>query len=170
MKFTAIPCLIVAAALAGPSIAEEPDTGIEVTAPASVAAWSQAVSRELDRNIDKRLPSYSMKGGTPHGLASVRFRCSESGEPTAIELTRKSSDRRLNALARNVVADIKTLHPLPLGVTADQLFVANVLVASDQEEYDRHMATLRNEMRSRPNMAGKAPQPIALNAGVSPSG
>lgn len=169
MKFMVIPCLILAGTLASSSVAKEPHTGIEVTAPATLAAWTNMVGGNLDRNLDHEMRQSMVAGAIPTGMASVRFRCSDSGQPTAVELTRKSSNRRLNNIAREVVAGIKTLHPLPLGVTADQVFVANVVVASDQKQYDRNMAILRDEAR-RTNAAGMTPQAIAFNVSANSPG
>jgi len=170
MKFTVIPCLIVAATLASSSIAEEPNANIEVLAPSTVGAWSKTVSRDIDQNIGQEIRKYRMTGPSPTGVASVRFLCSETGEPTAVELTRRSTNRQLNNIAKSAVAGIKTLHPLPLGVGADQVFVANIVVASDDSEHARHMTALRNEQQNQPTMAGRNLQPIALSVAVRAPG
>lgn len=168
MKFFAIPCLIAAGLLTGPAIAEQPDTDIEVSAPTSVAAWSDSIGDQLDRSIGNKISSYSLgPAGTPTGLASVRFHNSQTGEPTAIELIRRSGNSRLNSMAKSVVADIKTLHPLPAGVGPDQVFVANILVAADQQAYDRDMATLRDEAQRHNRMAAGAARPIAINVSAN---
>lgn len=168
MKFSAIPCLIAAGLITGPAIAGQSGNDIEVSAPTSVAVWSQSIGDQLDDNIENKISSYSMgTGGTPTGLASVRFRCSETGEPTAVELIRRSGDYRLNSMAKSVVADIKTLHPLPAGVGPDQVFVANILIASDQKDYDRKMAMLSNEARQQSRMAAGSSRPIAFNVSAN---
>lgn len=170
MKFTAIPCLLLAGLVASSSIAQEPHDNIEVLGSSTVNSWSQAVSRDIDRNIGQEIRKYRMRGQVPTGVASVRFLCSETGEPTAVELTRKSSNRQLNNVARNAVSGIKTLHPLPQGVSNDQVFVANIVVAADEKQYARHMATLRSEQQTQPTMAGSSLQPIAVNVAVHAPG
>lgn len=175
MKFSAIPCLLAAGMLASSSLAQEPDTNIEVLAPSTLEAWSQTVSQDIDANIGQEIRKYRMRGQTPTGVASVRFLCSDTGEPTAVELTRRSSNRQLNNVARSAVSGVKTLHPLPLGVGPDQVFVANIVVAADDQEYARHMNSLRSEQPMRPTMArsgtsGASLQPIAVNVAVRAPG
>ena len=168
MKFFVISCFIASAVLAGSAAAEQPGPDIEVSAPTSVAAWSESIGNELDDNIASKISSYSMgTGGAPIGLASVRFRCSETGKPTEIELIRRSGDYRLNSMAKSVVADVKTLHPLPAGVGPDQVFVANILVASDQQDYDQKLAMLRDETRRQTRMAAGTHHPIAFNVSAN---
>ena len=162
MKFFALPCLIVAAAAATSSVAREAGDDIQVSAPSTVAVWSQTVTRELDREIGDKINSYSMHGTTPTGVATVRFLASETGEPTAMELVRKSPNSRLNSLARSAVSDL-TLNPLPVGIEKGQVYIANIVVASDDAEYARHMATLRDDAQKRAKMAGRRSQPIAFN-------
>lgn len=167
MKFFAIPCIIVAGLLAGPTIAEQPDTDIEVSAPTSVAAWRDNLARNLDYNLDHEMRRSVMTGSMPTGLASVRFTCSDTGKPEGIKLTRKSGNRRLNAMAKEVVADIKTLHPLPAGIGADQVFVANIAVEIDDKALDRDLATLRDDAQRRNRMAAGAALPIAFNVSAN---
>lgn len=170
MKFSAIPCLIIAGMVASSSIAQEPDANIEVLGPSTLAAWSETVSHDIDRNIAQEMRKYRMRGQTPTGVASVRFLCSDAGQPTAVELTNRSTNRQLNNVARSAVSGIKTLHPLPLGVSAGQVFVANIVVAADEAEYTRHMATLRNQQQKAPAMAGSGLPPIAVNVAVRAPG
>jgi periplasmic protein TonB len=170
MKFIALTGLLLAGTLASSSLAGEPDKGIEVTGPTSVATWSQAVSRNLDYNLDNEIQRSMMKGSIPTGSASVRFRCSENGEPTAIEVMDKSGDWRMKSIAKGAVADIKTLHPLPAGLSADQVFVANIVVATGEEDQARYMADLRDKAQSRTSMAGSSLQPIAFNVSIRAPG
>jgi hypothetical protein len=170
MKFMAIPCLILAGALTSSALAEQPGPDIEVTGAASVDAWRKAVSRDLDKNLDNEIDQAMITGSIPTGLATVQFHCSENGKPTAIELTRRSGDLRMNNMAKEAVGGIKTLHPLPAGVAADQVFVANILVASDVKEQQRYMATLRDEGKRQSAMASGSARPIAFNVSVNAPG
>lgn len=166
MKFLAISSIIMAGLVAGPIAAKQPGNDIEVSAPSSVAAWSESLAQDIDRNIDHQLEIFGMRGDVPTGLASVRFTCSETGEPANIELIRRSGDQRMNSLAKSVVGDIKSLHPLPSGVGEGQVFVANVLVAADQKAYDRDMAKLRDEAQRQNRVAMNGAHPIMLMAGA----
>lgn len=163
MKFMVIPCLILAGTLASSAIAEQPGQDIEVTGAATVDAWTKVVSRNLDKQLNNEIDQAMITGSIPTGLATVRFNCSDTGKPTAIELTRRSGDLRMNNLAKEAVAGIKTLHPLPVGVAPDQVFIANILVASDAKEQERYMAKLRDEGQRQSTMAGASARPIAFN-------
>ena len=174
MKFAAIPCLLIAGMVASSSIARQPDDNIEVLGSSTVHAWTQNVSRDIDENIGQEIRKYRMHGQTPTGVASVRFLCSETGEPTSVELMRRSPNRQLNDVARSAVSGIKTLHPLPQGVGNDQVFVANIVVATNEADYARYMNTLRDDQQGKPTMAqsgtGSGLQPIAVNVAVRAPG
>jgi hypothetical protein len=166
MKFFAIPCFIAAGLLAGPAIAGQPGNDIEVSAPTSVAAWRDTLARNLDYNLDNEIRQSTMTGSVPTGMASIRFTSGENGKPEGIEFTRKAGDRRLNSMAKDVVEEM-TLYPLPAGMDGAQVFIANIVVASDDKSLDRDLAALRDEAQRQNRMAAGAARPIAFNVSAS---
>lgn len=167
MKFYALPSAIVVGLLTVPVIAGQPGRDIEVSAPTSVAAWRDNLARNLDYNLDNEIRQSTMTGSVPTGMASVRFTSGENGKPEGIELTRKAGDRRLNAMAKEAVAHIETLHPLPAGMDAGQVFVANIVVATDDDTFDRDLATLRAETQRQNRMAAGAVHAITFNVSAN---
>jgi hypothetical protein len=108
----------------------------------------------------------TMTGAMPTGMASVRFTSGEDGKPEGLVFTRKANDRRLNAMAEDVVGGI-ALHPLPAGMDAGQVFIANIAVESDGKALDRDMAILRDEARKQDRIAAGSARPIAFNVSAS---
>jgi hypothetical protein len=166
MKFFAIPCVIMAGLFAGSAVAGQPGNDIEVSAPTSVAAWRDNLARNLDYNLDSEIRQSTMTGSVPTGMASVRFTSGKNGKPEGIEFTRKAGNRRLNSMAKDVVEGI-TLHPLPAGMDGSQVFIANIVVASDDRALDRDLAILRDEAQRQNRMAAGANRPIAFNVSAN---
>lgn len=98
------------------------------------------VSRDLDRQLKRHTVAYP-RFAEP-GLTQVFFECGPDGKPAKIRLGRKSGVFS-GATARRAVANLRSLHPLPQGVPHDQIFLANVIVAADREQFEELSEELR---------------------------
>jgi hypothetical protein len=115
---------------------------IVVSSGRSVDNFVEDVSHDLDRQINRRsLRSYQMQ---ETGVAQVLFECGPDGKPTNITMYNKSGPG-IGRLARRAVSGIRSLHPLPKGVTNDQLYLANIIIANDPRQFDK----LSNELNQR---------------------
>jgi TonB family protein len=133
---------------------------IVVTAPVSLAQWSTSVERSLDRTLTYPAP---LRGPDPEGVVKVKFLCSESGTPTGITLAKSSGSRALDAAALRAVRRIKTLHPLPDGLSHSQIFQANILYASSERSHDRWMSALEEEAKRQNARVADRPREVAQN-------
>lgn len=127
------------------SSAANPNTVI-VNAP-TLASWSANVSRSLGAAM--RYPHFFSNELPVEGTARVRFACSPSGTPAGLELVRSSGDRRIDRAAFRAIMRLKTLHPLPAGLSADQHYVAAVVFATSQESLKRQVRAIRDEQAAR---------------------
>ena len=114
----------------------------------SITEWSSAVSQDLDRSLTAIANAPLQHRRLPNGLVSVRFRLNEAGRPEAIEIAQKSGSAELDGIGRQAVARLQNVHALPSGVGKDQVFEANILIASDGVEYDRQFAALRQRQET----------------------
>lgn len=80
----------------------------------------------------------AMDAGLPHRLvkplmAQVSFRCSESGQPSAVRLIAPSGSPQFDAVAVRAVAAIPSLHPLPRDISYDQRYRAVLFYSNDTD-------------------------------------
>ena len=159
-----------AASLLAPAHAaqQQSKNQIVVTAtPLTVDQWAARTSRSLQGRL--HYPVYLMGREPNEGTVRVRFRCSEDGAPSAVTLAGTSGHRELDNEALRAVGKIRTLHPLPDGITHDQQFQAVVLFAANRESYDRQAAAIRDEAMRRNALAAQASHggaPMAVSIGL----
>jgi TonB family protein len=156
---------LLAPAYAAP---QQPKKAIVVTAKApTVDQWAALTSRSLENHL--RYPAYLLGRGPNEGTVRVRFRCSEDGAPSAVTLAETSGHRELDNEALRAVGKIRTLHPLPDGITHDQQFQAVVLFARDQASYERQIASAKYKTMRRNALASRASHggaPMAVSIGL----
>jgi TonB family protein len=158
----AVTCCV----LSVPVAAEQTPHHAEVSAP-TMTEWTSAASDNLARSL-KRASSIGWRD-VSHGVATVQFNCSEDGTPTRVRVISHSGDPRLNVAVRNAVRRMKSMHPLPAGILADQTYEATVVVASQSSDLEEQMAKLR-ERASRQNArwaARGAPNPVLAFGAIS---
>lgn len=154
--------LVSIALVACPSAATaNPHQDIVAVAPnPSVAQWTDALSHRLEGAL--RYP-YAFREPTPSGGVSVTFKCSEDGAPAAIRVVRRSGSSRLDRAAVAAIHRIKSLHPLPAGMSRNQLFQANIIFAADERILAREQAALGAAFRrSSQDIALGEPRPLLL--------
>lgn len=147
------------------SIAQTSDPTIMIVAPpVTFNQWS----RSMTDNIEKHLyyPMSFANERSPVGIVSVGFRCDGTGGVTEVVLLKKSGNRTLDNAALFAVRKMTSTHPMPARFKGNETFLANILFATDRDEYDRqirllHAAAIKQNAKSlSPN------QPIALNIGL----
>lgn len=136
---------------------------VVVTAP-TLEQWSAKMARELERNIDYPPPYHGRQYS--EGVTRIRFACSETGAPAELSVLRSSGDRRLDKAALRAVGRIKTMHPLPAGITHDQRYAAVILFAASELSRDEQMRALMKEPETRRLAAGSGGRQIALVAPI----
>ncbi len=99
----------------------------------SVDQFVEDVSQNLDRVLNHSSLTIMPVRGT--GVAQVLFRCGPDGKPINISFYRKDDDLDVNRLAVRAVSKIRTMHPLPSGISEDQQYMANIIVARNYSEY-----------------------------------
>ena len=147
----------LALTLAAPVLAQQ-------ASPVTLAAWSARVEKALDRTL--YYPA-AMGGRLPgSGTVRVKFNCSDSGRPDKVSLYKSSGDRDLDRAAVAAVSRIASLHPLPDGMSHGQKYVATILFATSQDEYDQQLRVLRADA-VKSNAWFKGPANIALLSDAS---
>jgi TonB family protein len=118
---------------------------------ASVPTMTECTSSASD-NLARSLERASSIGwrDVSSGVATVQFNCSEDGTPTRVRVVSHSGDPRLDVAVRNAVRRMKSMHPLPARILAEQTYEATVAVASQGSDLDDQMAKLR-ERSARQN-------------------
>ena len=91
------------------------------------------VSKDLDRTLNRSRPRAQPVIGT--GIVQVLFECGPDGKPTNISYYRKDNERDVNRFAVHAVSKIRTMHPLPSGISEGQRYMANIIIARDWVEY-----------------------------------
>lgn len=102
----------------------------------TVGQWSQRVGRSLDG----QLAYPQLFGRTEQGLAKVQFQCSEDGRPGNITMLSSSGSNILDHAAMTAVKGIRTLHPLPDGISPNRSFQAWVAFAQDSDSLKQMMS------------------------------
>ncbi len=139
---------------------------IVVSSDRSVNKFVEAVSRDLDRSLN-RFSRSSFNEGT--GVAQVLFECGPDGKPTNIKMYSRAGDVGVSRQARRAVANIRSLHPLPQGLTNDQLFLANIIIAKDSRQFNELSEEL-NERETNRIAAAKGDRKIfAFTLSKTPS-
>lgn len=126
-----------------PSAVSAGQTSTQVASTPTLAAWSQRVMRDLDRQQKDPIDNRSQV--MPTGIAAVKFGCSDSGAPTSVELYKSSGDRRLDRATVRAISKIATLHPLPHGLGHDQQYIVRVLFANSGQSADRLTRKMQEE-------------------------
>jgi periplasmic protein TonB len=101
----------------------------------NVAQWSQRIGHSLNQQIV--YPRQMGIANFNEGVARVGFHCSEDGRPDGVSLIRSSGSRDLDRAAMQAVQSIRTLHPLPDGVSHERGMEAWVAFAPDEESLQR---------------------------------
>lgn len=111
--------------------ARMPGQEITVTAPSEtrVENWTARVGQAIDARM--RYPARLGTAPDPEGVVDVTFMCSEDGTPTRVALARTSGSNRLDRAGLRAVEGLKSLHPLPDGIGAGQVYRAQLLFAVD---------------------------------------
>lgn len=140
---------------------------IVVSSNRSVNNFVESVSRDLDRSLNRFSRSTFNQTGT--GVAQVLFECGPDGKPTNIKMYSRAGDVGVNRQARRAVANIRSLHPLPRGIDQDQLYLANIIIASDARQFDELSEEL-NERETNRIAAAKGDRKIfAFTLSKTPS-
>ena len=142
--------LATVAFLATPALSQPDSTHpILITAPSrpTVAVWSQKIVQQLDRHLV--YPRAIGSADYPEGTVSVRFSCGDDGKPASVVLFRGSGNRLIDRAAVRAIAQIDTLHPMPVAIGHDSTFQANIILAADEQSMARQQAALRRHEAQR---------------------
>lgn len=149
-----------------PAGTQAQEDGIVVSSGRSVENFVRDVSRDIDRQLNR------ISVTSPHqqetGIAQVFFECGPDGKPINVRLYKKSGFWT-GLKARRVVSKISSLHPLPQGVTHDQLYLANIIIADGPREFEKLSEDLRQLEKQRIASAKGGRKVFAFNLGKSPA-
>ena len=109
------------------------DDDIVVTSARSIDRFVNDVSQDLNHTLNRNNRGSNQLTGT--GIVQISFECGPDGKPTNIVYYRKDDDYDVNRLARSAVKKIRSMHPLPRGISEDQKYLANMIMARDPWEY-----------------------------------
>lgn len=147
MRYLSVLLAAVAVLFAGPANSQLAHDAVVVTGkPVTFSHGSTLVTQRIEDGL--HYPRM-MGHGMPSGTVSVKFGCSDSGQPSAVTLLRRSGNGDLDHAAMRAISHIKTLQPMPVSFRNGQTFIANILFASSFEDYDRQLATLRSDAQKR---------------------
>lgn len=150
MLQAALPLAMLIAPL---SLAEARTPGQEITviAPSQtqLRSWTTRVGQAIDEQI--RYPAQLGNAPEPEGIVDVTFMCSADGTPTRVALARSSGSNRLDRAGLRAVKGVGSLHPLPDGIGADQVYRAQLLFAVDDGSgrATERLAKLRDKADAR---------------------
>ena len=143
--------LVATVALLATPALSQPDSAhpILIVAPngPTVTAWSQKIAQQLDRHLE--YPQAIGRADYPEGTVSVRFSCGDDGKPASVMLFRGSGNRWIDRAAVRAIAQIDTLHPMPVAIGHDSTFQANIILAADEQSMARQLAALRRHEAQR---------------------
>lgn len=123
--------IALSSAISQVSVASTPSPAILVVSPdAWRQQWINYIADTLTLNL--RYP-LAIGQSAAEGLATVTFRSGEDGRPTDVALTKSSGDRQLDRAAIRAVERLHSLRPLPTDISDDQLFLANIVFATDSK-------------------------------------
>ncbi|WP_379923135.1 hypothetical protein [Erythrobacter sp. R86502] len=140
--------------------------GIVVSSGRSVDDFVNDVSRDLDRQLKRIAITSSRQHG--NGVAQVLFECGPDGKPINVRMYKKSGFWT-SLEARSVVSKIRSLHPLPQGITHDQLYLANIIIADSPREFQKLSEKLEQLEKQRIASATGDRKIFAFNLSKSPS-
>lgn len=132
----------------------------------SMQLWAADVSRRLQDNMI--YPSWPKVSDIDEGAVRVRFRASETGQPTDLVLAQSSHHSAIDRAALFAVNHIDTLYPLPDGVTPGRPMEAWLVFATDQQSSDRMMRQLKRKQAQVASAAGSESADALLAASVAP--
>ena len=131
--------------LATPALSQNDDANPMVITAASrptVAVWSQKIAQQLDRHLV--YPRAFGHTDYPEGTVSVRFSCGDDGKPASVVLFRGSGNRLIDRAAVRAIAQMESLHPMPVAIRHNSTFQANIILAADEQSLARQQAVLRH--------------------------
>jgi len=126
-----------------------------VQASPSVARWTAEISHSLDHNL--RYP-HTFGGQVPEGVVTVAFDCSDAGLPSQVTVVSPSRFASLDREAVRAIRRLKSMHPLPLGVSDGQRFEAEVFFADSENSLHR----MQTAARQRQQLASRDPTILKL--------
>ncbi len=151
LKILVATSLIATLAVSSPAQAQNivvnPNYDNVVIGGRSLDTFVSNVNEDLNRTLNRSTPRTEPVLGT--GIVQVLFECGPDGKPTNISYYRKDDNRGVNRLGMRAVSKIRTMHPLPRGVSENQQYMANIIVASNYLEYVDLSKELNRSEKSR---------------------
>lgn len=140
---------------------------IVVSSGRSIKTFVEDVSRDLNRELSR--VDIVAPRQQESGVAQVLFECGPDGKPINVRLYNKSG-YWTGLEARRVVSKIRSLHPLPQGLTHDQLFLANIIIAESPHEFRKLSEKMNRLEKQRLASSSGERKVFAFNLSISPSG
>jgi len=126
-----VTCLGAATMVAAAPPAAAPDI---VVSPRSKASFAADVSKDLQHQLDR---VHLANGYLAKGAVSIRFEAGTDGKAVNIRTYRSSGNSMLDADSKRVISRLRSLSPLPPGVSQDQVIQANIIVAGNRSQMKR---------------------------------
>ena len=109
--------------------AKEPTQEITVVGQNDLQSWTTRIGHAIDQQME--FPRTIGRVDFDEGIVDVSFKCSEDGKPSNVALLNSSGSRRLDRAGMSAVQNVSSLHPLPPGISHDQVYRAKLLFAVD---------------------------------------
>lgn len=119
-----------------------PDSHHSASQRVILADWIARVENELGR----QLAAQRISGrDTDTGVVRIKFNCSDDGRTDKVSVARSSGSSVLDVAATRVVKRIAVMHPLATGINTDQIYYADIMFTSgDDQSYRRQMTAMRD--------------------------
>ncbi|WP_296675066.1 energy transducer TonB [Novosphingobium sp.] len=131
----------------------------QVTASQWKVDLSKSLSRNLDDGLRNGLARYMRGSG---GIAAITFRLDEQGRADEVALARSSGDIQVDRVAKWAVRRLNAVAPYPAAANRAMQVRAYLIVAPDQDVYDRMAHTAQDIERQRQIAQGHSAGEIVL--------
>ncbi|MEL7445008.1 MAG: hypothetical protein AAGK02_04260 [Pseudomonadota bacterium] len=167
-KLILAPALAIAVALplsvpanAGEKASAGQNEGpIVVRSQLTMEEWQEQMSRDLDRKLAHAPATRTLSMGS--GIVQVSFTMGADGKADNLELYSNSANWLSKRTAMRAVRRLDNLSAVPVDDPQNARFLANIIIASDQETHDKLAAKLAKSERKRLAAADDESEYIAL--------
>lgn len=159
-SIVATAAVLVAACLAPPLAARPADDGHHAAdRPVALADWINRIETEVDRQLAAQRTGNRVDRT---GVVRVKFNCSETGRTDKVSVLRSSGSLDLDLAAAQAVRRVAVMHPLATGIRTDQVYFADIVFGTADNESYRHERALRRDAAAKTNAWFQAPGRAAL--------
>ncbi len=123
------------AMLSIPLFAQPTEPIVVTSSTQDVREWTDAVSRELDRQLMRTERPSATRDGS--GIVQVLFECDETGKPVNLAVYNRTGNPRIERQAMRAISRIDVAGPMPSAIRANQQFLANIIYANSARQSEK---------------------------------